>query len=254
MSGRDLHTHTIFSDGTCTPEEMALAAAARGLDTFGFSDHSYTAFDESWCMKKSDIPRYLERVRKLKEAYRGRLEILCGVEQDFYSDEPTEPYDYVIGSVHYLKVGDAYLPVDESAALLQDAAERYFGGDIYALAELYFETVSRVVEKTHADIIGHFDLISKFNEQTPLFDPQNPRYVAAWQAAADKLIASGKPFEINTGAIFRGYKTVAYPAPEMLDYIAAHGGRFVLSSDSHQSGALCFAFERYAAYILPKKR
>lgn len=251
MSGRDLHTHTTFSDGRCSPAETARAAEALGLSRLGFSDHSYTAFGESWCMKKSDTLRYIEEIHALKEAYRGRLEILCGIEQDFYSDEPVEAYDYVIGSVHYLKKDGVYLPVDESAALLREAADRHFGGDVYALAELYFDTVSRVVEKTHADIIGHFDLVSKFNEQTPLFDTQNPRYVAAWQAAADRLIAFGKPFEINTGAIFRGYKTVPYPAPEMLEYIAAHGGRFILSSDSHQSDALCFDFARYSKYVSP---
>ena len=108
------------------------------------------------------------------ERYGDKIKILCGIEQDFYSEEPTEGYDYVIGSVHYLRAGEAYIPVDESPELLRAAAEKHFRGDLYALIEEYYRTLARVVEKTGADIIGHFDLIAKFNEGGALFDEAAP--------------------------------------------------------------------------------
>ena len=239
----DKHVHTIFSDGKNTPEEVVLEAIARGMDTIGFSDHAYTAFDESWCMKKGDIPLYRASIAELRARYAGRIKILCGIEQDFYSEEPTEGYDYVIGSVHYLRTGEEYIPVDESPEILRAAAKKHFGGDIYALIEEYYRTVARVVEKTGADIIGHFDLISKFNEDGALFDEANPRYLAAAQKAADILLKTGRPFEINTGAISRGYRTAPYPSLALRDYIRGQGGSFVLSSDSHAKETLCFKFE-----------
>lgn len=239
MTRFDLHTHTVFSDGQNTPEDMIQAAIAKGMDTIGISDHSYTFFDESYCMAKSRIPEYQQTIADLKEKYRGQIRVLCGIEQDFYSREAVEKYDYVIGSVHYLYVNGQYIPVDETPEILLDAAQRHFGGDIYRLCALYFDTVSRVVTQTGADIIGHFDLIQKFNEGNRLFDSHHPRYVEASQAAALQLIETGKVFEINTGAMSRGYRSVPYPAPELLQFIQAQGGGWIHSSDSHSSKTLC---------------
>ncbi len=247
MIAYDLHVHTSFSDGKNTPEETVLAAIDKGLQRIGFSDHSYTFFDKSYCMKKEDESAYRSCIALLKEKYADRIEILCGIEQDLYSDMPTNAYDYVIGSVHYLKVGDAYIALDETPEILLSAVKRYFDGDIYSLAEAYFSAVSTVAENTGADIIGHFDLITKFNESGRLFDETHPRYVAAYKAAADRLIKSGKPFEINTGAMSRGYKATPYPSASVIEYIRSQGGRFVLSSDSHSADTLCFAFDRFKA-------
>ena len=55
----------------------------------------------------------------------------------------------------------------------------------------------------------------------------------------------GKLFEINTGAIARGWRTQPYPRREMIGYILGHGGRLILSSDSHSAETLCFDFPKY---------
>ena len=246
---RDFHVHTSFSDGANTPEEMVRAAIAMGLTELGFSDHAYTGFDRSCCIPEERIEEYKRTISALKEKYRGQIRILCGIEQDYYSETDTAGYDYVIGSVHYVKAGDCFLSVDDTQQIQQSAVETWFGGDYYALAERYFELVGDVAEKTHADIIGHFDLVSKFNEKFPRFDEGHPRYVRAWQQAADRLIPYGKPFEISTGAISRGYRTVPYPNREMIDYIRQRGGSFLLSSDSHRADTLCYDFSRLQAEL-----
>ena len=246
---RDYHVHTTFSDGKSTPEEVVRAAIAMGLTELGFSDHAYTGFDRSCCIPEERIEEYKRTISALKEKYRGQIRILCGIEQDYYSETDTAGYDYVIGSVHYVKAGDCFLSVDDTQQIQQSAVETWFGGDYYAFAERYFELVADVVEKTHADIIGHFDLVSKFNEKFPRFDEGHPRYVRAWQQAADRLIPYGKPFEINTGAISRGYRTSPYPSREMIDYIRQRGGSFLLSSDSHRADTLCYDFSRLQAEL-----
>ena len=237
--------HTCCCDGKNTPEEMVQSAIKKGLSTVGISGHSYTFFDESYCMQREDIPRYLAECRYLRAKYFDQIHVLCGVEQDYYSDYPTDDFDYVIGSVHYVKAGEEYIPVDESIAILYSAADKHFNKDIYALCEAYYKTVSDVVNKTSCDIIGHFDLISKFIEREPLFDTNHPRYVAAWRKAADELLKTGVPFEINTGAISRGYRSEPYPSDAMIDYIRERGGRFVLSSDAHSAENIGFRFEEY---------
>ena len=241
----DWHLHTQYCDGKASPTEMAEAALAKGLEKLGFSGHSYTFFDESWCMSPAGTAEYRLEAAALREEYAGKLDILCGVEQDYYSLESTTGYDYVIGSVHYILAGGEFLPVDESPEHLRAGAEKAFGGDIYAFAEAYFDTVSRVPEIPGCSVIGHFDLIAKFCERTPLFDETSPRYTAAWQAAAEKLLDSCLPFELNTGAVSRGYRSVPYPAPPILRYLAERGARFLLSSDSHEPGTLCFGFDTW---------
>ncbi len=243
---QDLHTHTTYCDGNNTPEEMVQAAIAAGFDRIGFSGHGHTAIDESYCMSAAGAAAYRQEIAGLKEKYADQIEILCGVEQDYLGDLPTEEYDYVIGSVHYIRIKDGVVPVDESAAMLEQAVATHFDGDWYALCEAYYAQVAEVVEKTGADIIGHFDLITKFNEGGRLFDESHPRYVAAATAAIDKLLLTGKPFEINTGAISRGYRTTPYPSLPLQDYILAHGGRLILNSDSHSTATLGFAFGKWS--------
>ena len=216
---QDLHVHTTYCDGKNTPEDLVLAALNRGMKCIGFSGHSYTFFDESYCMSKQNTARYRAEIAALKEKYKGKIKILCGVEQDYYSEEPTVGYDYVIGSVHYIKADGEYIPVDGSAEILKSAVQKHFNGDFYAFAEEYYRTVAALVKKTSIDIIGHFDLITKFNEQYSFFDEKDPRYVNAWQTAADKLIVTDKPFEINMGAISRGYKQSPYPSADIINYI-----------------------------------
>lgn len=247
MTG-DFHVHTTFCDGQASPEEMVRAALDKGLDAVGFSGHSHTAFDESWCMSEEGTAAYRAEIARLKARYAGRIAVCCGVEQDMCSDAPTAGYDYVIGSVHYLQVGGEYLPVDESAALQEDAAARYFGGDIYAFAEAYYRRLARVQAATGCGVIGHFDLVAKFNEGNALFDERHPRYVAAWQQAADALLRTGALFEINTGGIARGWRSVPYPAPPILDYLIARGARFLLSGDAHRPDGLCCGFAEWGAW------
>ena len=130
-----------------------------------------------------------------------------------------------------------------------DAVKKYFNGNIYTLIDLYYKTVSDVINKTNADIIGHIDLISKFNEDNSMFDNKDERYINAYKSACDKLLKYDVPFEINTGAISRGYRTSPYPSDDIYEYLKRHGAKFVLSSDSHSKDTLCFMFDKFNKLI-----
>ena len=111
---KDLHTHTTFSDGKNTAEEMVLSAISKNMECIGFSDHGYTDFDLSYCIPKEKLTEYKAEINRLKEKYKSKIEILLGIEKDMRSNELTDDYDYVIGSIHYLKCGDEYLDIDRS--------------------------------------------------------------------------------------------------------------------------------------------
>ena len=247
----DFHMHSNMSDGRHSPEEMVLSAIEKGLRRIGISDHSNACFAPDFGLNDGEKKtRYLAELIRLREKYRNRIELFIGIEMDYYSLMSHEGYDYMIGSVHGIRLPDgSYLEVDDTPERLIEAADRFYGGDLMSLCELYYETEGNVIEKTEADIIGHFDLISKFNKDDEMFDHNNPRYVRAWKKAADKLLLTGKPFEINTGAISRGYQNRPYPDFDMIDYIRKRGGHFILSSDSHHRDWIAYQFDRWE-YLL----
>ena len=188
----DFHVHTTYCDGKNSPEEMVQAAISLGMKKLGFSGHSYTPFDEEPCMSQEGTLRYLDEIHRLREKYSAQIEILCGTECDYYSDIDATKYDYVIGSVHYIDCGGIYSHVDHTPELLQQAIDENFGGDPYAMAEHYYSLVADVVRKTRANIIGHFDLITKFNTGNRFFDETHPRYIAAANSALDTLLKATK--------------------------------------------------------------
>lgn len=229
----DLHTHTIFSDGRDSAEEMVLAAIEKGLDVIGISDHSYTPFDPGYCMNSERYEEYIETIRKLKEKYKDQIKVLCGIELDLFSDVPSQNFDYIIGSVHYVKVNEEYLPIDLDAETFENIIHDHFKDDPYAFAEAYYETLQGLYEKTHCDIVGHFDLIAKFNEGSRFFDETEERYVRAWKKAMEKLVRDVKCFEVNHGAFNKGLRSVPYLTEEMRAHLKMLGGTFIFSSDSH---------------------
>lgn len=237
----NLHTHTTFSDGKNTAEEMVLAAIDAGLQTIGFSEHSATPRQSVFGMTAESQQLYRKEILRLKDAYGDRIHILLGIEQDSFAGTPADPYDYVIGSVHYVRCGEDYIPVDDSAEKLRIGAREHFGGNLYALAAAYFAAVAGIVEQTSCDIVGHFDLITKFNEDGAMFDEADYRYRRPALDALDALLAKDVRFEINTGAISRGYRRTPYPSAWVLRRIAEKKGRIVLNSDVHsKEHLLCF--------------
>lgn len=236
----NFHTHTGYCDGKDSPEELVKAALEKGFFALGFSSHSYTEMDKSFAMSASEAQKYRAEIAALKEKYKGKIELYCGIEQDYFSEQPTDTYDYVIGSVHYVLKNGEYIAVDDTAEIVKNAVDRLYGGDFDALAEDYFKLVAKVAGKTNADIIGHFDLVSKYSEKNGYGESQ--RFLAAAENAVKALIPYGLPFEINTGAMARGVRSVPYPSPEILKIIRKHGGEIMLSSDCHDKNYLDFAF------------
>ncbi len=248
----DFHMHTTFCDGKNTAEEMILKGIEIGLDVIGFSVHSPLAHDKSgWCIRPDRTEEYRAQIHRLRDRYADKIRVYCGIEQDYFSKTATEDYDYVIGSVHSVFKNGQFIDVDHSTETSRRAIDELYGGDPYAYAEAYYKLVADVVRQTNADLIGHFDLLTKFQDRGLVFDPGNPRYIAAWQNAADTLLQTGKPFEINTGAISRGYRKTPYPALDILKYLAQHGGTAVITSDSHSTEALGTSFT--LAYDIAKQ-
>ena len=240
----NVHTHTTFCDGKDSMDDMVKAAIDIGFDTLGFSFHSYTAFDPSYCIR--DYLAYMKEYGRLKKEYAGRIWLLNGVELDLYGERPSV-CDYVIGSVHYFKAGERHFPVDCRAPAFVKIINNVFAGDVYAAAELFYSEVGELADKVAPDVYGHFDLITCSNAEHGLIDECNPRYRRAALSAVEKL-PQGAVVEVNLGRVFRGSGGM-YPSPWLLKELNARGCRFMLSSDAHKCEALGFMFDQTCAQL-----
>lgn len=249
MTPSNYHTHTSFCDGDATPEELVREAIRLGCPEIGFSGHCHTFFDESYCMSKEGTEDYIAAVKAVKEAYKDQIKVYLGIEMDYYGDVTDDRYDYRIGSVHYVKKDGCYLPVDNTKKEQINDVEKFYGGDFYSFAEDYFATVADVHRKTRCQILGHFDLVTKFNQDGDLFDTQHPRYRAAADKALEALMDTPVILEVNMGAMARGYTTQPYPAPDVVRKWLSAGKPVIYSSDCHRLSQLLYQYDHYEAYI-----
>lgn len=241
----EAHLHTDFCDGNNTPTEMAEKALSLGYTGLGYSAHSPAPFDETCLGIYGKEDTYRAEINRLKKVYDGRLDILCGVEQDYDGPVDRELYDYIVGSVHYLEDIDGnHMQLDNIVEHLQHLIKTTFPKDPTALYKTYYEKVVENVRKYKPEIVGHFDLIVKKNANSILFDEESEEYrkcaLEAMDAVVDETLSYGGMIEINTGGIARGARTTPYPSKELLNLIAQKGGNITLNSDSHEVKTLGF--------------
>ena len=235
---QNLHTHSVFCDGADTPEEMVEAALEKGFFSIGFSGHSYMSYSPMFAKAGDKTAAYKKEISRLKEAYKDQIQIYCGLEVDLYSEVELSGYDYLIGSVHYLKFGEQILGFDRSLEATEAYIRDHFGGDGLRFARQYFETLCQLPEKGAFDILGHFDLITKNNEMGRLMDTASRDYLRAGFEAIHTLKDTIPLFEINTGAIARGYRSSPYPQTEFLREFHDCGFGAVITSDCHDKNRI----------------
>lgn len=242
MIRQNLHTHSTFDDGQNTMEEMVRAAINAGLSSIGFSAHTPLPFSAFWTIEESRLPEYFAEARRLKRLYAGRIDVCCGAEWDMLSQVPLEEFDYVIGSAHHVPIGDELYCVDHNPEETAQYLKEFFDSDADAAAETYFAVAADLARIPQVDIVGHFDILTKFDDTHGFYRPDSPRYRAAALSAVDALVSANKIFEINTGAIARGYRKTPYPSRELLLELQKRGALVTISSDAHAAGEIAFGF------------
>ena len=203
-----VHCHSTLCDGKNTLQQMAGAACAQGLTTLGFSGHSYTKPDREYCMTPGRTAQYRATIAKLKNEYRGKVDILCGIEWDLLSEGTPKGFDYWIGSAHHLygKNTGKYYEIDFRPEDLRDCIK--------------------------PDILGHIDLVKKLNADGSFFDEESPRYKAAALRALHTARENDCILEVNTGGVYRGYRKDFYPGAWLLGEWNKLGGRAIITAVS----------------------
>lgn len=247
----DFHTHADYVDGRSSIYEMADAAYRIGLKYFGISEHLYSA-SNGWGVRGAVLDGYLSDMQALKEKYRGRMNLLIGLEAEdsdssrTITDMEKNAADYFIRSTHVLTIGDVTFDVDNNAELFRKVVSEQCGGDYYRLVREYYAMESELDSGLNYGFIGHFDLVTKFNQDDCLFSTACDDYIQPALEAMDRLVPYGLPFEINTGAMSRGYRKEPYPSRFLLRELRSRGARIIINSDSHHFSTVCHEFEMAA--------
>lgn len=176
---------------------------------------------------------YAAEAFALRERYADRIEILVGFETERLPPgdwaarmrelRALAPFEYVIGSVH--DVDGVW--VDYKREVTEELAERV--GGRARLQARYFDAIADMVRALQPEVVGHIDLIRKFEGDGASIDP------AAWphlEAALEAVRDTGAALDVNCGASRRGLSPV-YPLPEILRRARAMGIGVTLGDDGH---------------------
>ena len=244
-----VHAHTDAVDGKSSAKQMVEAALARKMAAIGFTEHAPQRVDARYGMTDEAEARYIAEIRALQAEYAGRIAIHLGVERDAFSHADRSKYEYILGSAHYIDCpGFGVVAVDGQPERLRDMIDRCFGGDGTAMAAAYFQVLGDYVSDYRPDVIGHFDLVTKHNEDGSLLVAYSTAYLRAAIVALERCLPSGAALEINTGAISRGYRSQPYPSQPLLNAWREMGGCVTIGTDSHHADTVDAYFDAAVAW------
>ena len=209
------------------PVDYARHALKAGLNEIGFTDHSPMRRDDfdNWRMRADQLDEYVEKVRRAQKEF-PQLTIRLGLEVDFLPGQEDwirdlaarHPWDYFIGSVHY--VSETWAVDDPSK--ISEWSHR----DSFEVWSIYFDWLTRAAATGLFEIIGHADLPKKFGHR-PTLDC-SPLYEKFLNAAKQ----AGCAIEINTAGLRKDCREI-YPSPQILQLAFAKGVPITFGSDAH---------------------
>jgi histidinol-phosphatase (PHP family) len=234
----DYHMHTTFSDGKESYLSYLEVAKKKDLAEIGFSDH-ITLVPVDWSVKEIDFPVLRENLKNLCDNFSEDVQVRFGLEIDYFPGKEEEirqiisyfPVDYVIGSIHF--IDDWNYDSDQSLY------GKWPNNELY---RMYFSLIQQAAKSGLFDIIGHFDLIKKFqcwpeSEQSALYEETL------------KIIKEANVvIELNTSGLDRPCKEF-FPNREILSMACKLGVQVTLGSDAHQPDQVARHFDSAIALL-----
>jgi histidinol-phosphatase (PHP family) len=225
----DYHLHGNFcGHASGELEEYVLSAQQRGFEEIGFSAHLPKVIDPDpyHAMLEEDLPRYVDLVLSLRERYRERLSIKLGIEADYFAEHEEKtarllesfPFDYVLGSVHFL---------DDWHFTSRVGLPRYETEDPDEVFPRYYQLLKRMISSGLFDIAAHADAIRREHFMSSKSLDQEYKDVA--RLLADKKMS----IEVSTAGIRRGAGSI-YPDRGLLEACIEAGVGVTLGSDAHR--------------------
>ncbi|MEI0702557.1 histidinol-phosphatase [Brachyspira intermedia] len=232
----NLHTHTIYCDGKNTVEENIQYAIDKELISLGFSGHSHFYIDDT-SMSEENTIKYLDNIKKAKDIYKDKIQVYLGIEGDYYSNlnkdtDKEMELDYRIGSVHYIDDGNnSYFPIDMSRDTFNETIKHF--GNIKEVIFRYYDNVIKMIETQKPDIIGHLDLVKKYNLNKEYFTEEEDWYIKKLDEVINVIKKSKCIVEVNTKLMNKNNLNSHYPSKYIINKLLESGTYFTINTDAH---------------------
>ena len=245
----DYHVHTEFSDDSRYPMEDVIRDAVKmGMDEICITDHVDYGVKVDWdCgqeiqyrkgdpLANVDYPRYMEKIRALKEEYQGKITIRTGMEfgvqmhtiPEFEALFARYPFDFIILSIHQVEDKEFWTQDFQRGRTQKEYNERY-----------YQEMLDVVKAYKNYSVLGHLDLIKRY-DGAGIYPFENVKPMI--EEILKIVIVDGKGIELNT-SFHRYGLSDSMPSREILKLYRELGGEIItIGSDSHKP-------EHLGAYI-----
>lgn len=238
----DYHIHTPLCKHAEGPlEALREAACERRVPEMAFTDHAPApdGYDPENRMMLDEFPDYRRMVYDLA-AGEGSVPVLFGIEADYQTRGlaflktwlPAQPFDLVLGSVHFLDTWGFDNPKERRV---------WDSVDVPGAWRAYFRLLGLLADMRLFDVIAHLDLPKKFGHR-----PSDPALKEMAQPALDRIAAAGMAIEINTSGLRRPVKEI-YPSPLLLDLAREREIPICFGSDCHRPAEIAFAFDQALA-------
>lgn len=238
----DYHMHTpLCRHATGEPTELAAHALKVGLTEIGFSDHNPMERDDfdDWRMFNSQLDEYVAKVERARRDH-PNLTIRLALEVDYLPGYETwirdlaarHPWDYLIGSVHYISESWA---IDSPSQI-----SKWKARPPIEVWTAYFERLAMAADSGLFDIIAHPDLCKKFS-----FYPKEdcgPLFERFLEAMKRRDIA----MELNTSGLRKDCREI-YPSPSIVQLASKMGVPITFGSDAHAPGEVGMNFSEAIA-------
>lgn len=248
----DYHTHHArCGHAAGSLEEYVQQGIRLGLDQLGLSDHmpllhvKPADYYPEMAMPMEELPRYVEECLELKERYKGQIEIRVGLEGDYIEGWEREiediitayPWDYVIGSVHFLGEWD----VTDFRQV-----HHWEGKNVLEVYRMYYDAVSKAAATGFYDIMGHLDVIKRFGHHPK---PEEEEELHALERSALSAVArSGRAMELNASGLSKPCAEM-FPSRRMLETAFSLGIPLTVGSDAHDPAKLSEHLEKARALL-----
>lgn len=254
----DYHIHTtLCGHASGDPQAYARHAVDQGLSEIGFSDHAplLSHRDRTITMDSSQLSIYHHMIESVRTEFAEQLRVRIGIEADYIPGYETRtkamleayPYDYVIGSVHFLEKWGFDDPIQ---------LKEWDSRDVNNVYREYYRLLRKSALSRLFDILGHVDLVKKFD-----FHPtEDMREEIEENARVFKK--TGVVIEVNTSGLRKPAREI-YPSQEHLKIYFAKGIPITFGSDSHQPDDVGRDFDKgrewamaagYTEYVMFEKR
>ncbi len=254
----DYHMHTpLCGHAIGEPLEYAGQALSVGLEEIGFSDHAplVSHRDSTITMDFDELLQYYQMIEEVQSQFKGKLRIKMALEADFIPGFEAKtkkilddyPYDYVIGSVHFIKNWGFDNPEER---------EKWNEQDVNQVYRDYFDLLRQSAQTKFFNIMGHVDLVKKFGHR-PTED-----MTKEIKKTAEVFKKCGVAVEINTSGLRKPVKEM-YPSLSYLKIYCQAGVPLTFGSDAHDPKDVGKDFDKavelakeagYKEYVIFEKR